>query len=118
VKLEFKIGYFHVHMHTQRVFFWGGGGILTGIFGYNIPRMGEKKLLETFCLANYEGKRPLGKFRYKRGIISQWFLNRNGGCGLDSSGSEQSSVMGCRKDMLEPSCSIKFGDFFHQVSSC
>lgn len=74
--------------------------------------MGEKKLLESFCVANYEGRRPLGKLRHKWKIILEWFLNRNDGCGLDSSGSGHSSVMCCRKDVLERSCSVKFGDFF------
>jgi hypothetical protein len=83
LKLEFKIGPFPC---SHKGFFGKGGGgwgILTGIFGYNIPRMGEKKLLESFCVANYERRRPLGKLQHKCKIILQWFLNRNGGCGLD-----------------------------------
>jgi len=46
---------------TQKGFLF----ILTGILGSNIPCMGEKKLLQNFCLANYEGRRPLGKLRLK-----------------------------------------------------
>ena len=46
VKLEFKIGLFPCsHAHT-RVFF--PAGILTGILGYNVPRMGEKKYWKAF----------------------------------------------------------------------
>jgi len=73
---------------TQKGFLF----ILTGILGSNIPCMGEKKLLQNFCLANYEGRRPLGKLRLKWRIILQWFWNRNSGCELDSYGSGQSSV--------------------------
>ena len=110
-KLEFKIVLFPCsHAHTKFFFFL----ILTGIFGYNIPRMGEKKLLENFCLANYKGRRPLGKLRHKWRIILQWFLDRNGGYGLDSFGSGQSSEMRCHKDVLEPSCCVKFGGFFNR----
>ena len=67
MELEFKIILFpRSHAHTKFFFFL----ILTGIFGSNIPRMGEKKLLENLCLAHYEGRRRLGKQAYMENNIT------------------------------------------------
>jgi hypothetical protein len=55
-------------MHTQRGFFWGGVDFNRNI-QLKFPTHGRAKIAGKLCLANYEGRRPLGKLRHKWRII-------------------------------------------------
>jgi hypothetical protein len=71
------------------------------------------KILEEKC----EEKRPLGRPRCRCEDIKMDLKNRMGMCGLDSSDSHQEPVVSCCIHGTEPSDSIKFREFFSQLSN-
>jgi hypothetical protein len=71
----------------------------------HVARMGEERKVYKVLVGKPEGKRPLGRPRrtWKDGIRMDLTEIGFGGCGLDSTGSEQGPVTGCCECGDEPS---------------
>jgi hypothetical protein len=72
----------------------------------HVARMGEERKVNKVLVGKPEGKKPLGRprRRWEDGIrMDLREIGLEGGCGLDSTGSEQGPVAGCCECGDEPS---------------